>query len=335
MAMIGIIGGGLAGAVAGASLAAAGHQVTLFEKARGLGGRLATRRFPVSGTADHGAQFFKANQDPEKDQTDFAVFCEQSKDILPWFPENRDVTGSWLVGTPTMNTMVKRLAEPLIVKLETQIKDISNYRDGYLLTNDAGETFPIDACICTAPAPQSAALLKKAAPDLRQRCKMVEMVPSWTVMLAFKNPLKAPFTHWSASNQSSRNQGHIREDCLSCLGWVARNSSKPGREAKPDSWTLQATAAFSLQQLEAEKETVIDALLMAFQELMGEALPTPTILQAHRWRYAFAKTPVGTPYLADPSGRLMVAGDWLLGKRVGDAYQSGLKAARALAKTLS
>jgi len=61
MTTIAIIGAGLAGAAAGRSLQEAGHQVTLFDKGRGPGGRMSTRRMETAlGTVrlDHGAQFF-------------------------------------------------------------------------------------------------------------------------------------------------------------------------------------------------------------------------------------------------------------------------------------
>ena len=51
---IAIIGAGLAGLSAARALTAAGHTPVVFEKSRGLGGRLATRRTEF-GPIDHGA----------------------------------------------------------------------------------------------------------------------------------------------------------------------------------------------------------------------------------------------------------------------------------------
>jgi renalase len=52
-----IIGAGMAGIACARTLVQAGHQVTVFEKSRGYGGRMATRSSPF-GTFDHGAQYF-------------------------------------------------------------------------------------------------------------------------------------------------------------------------------------------------------------------------------------------------------------------------------------
>ena len=54
---IAIIGAGMAGVTCARTLRQAGHKVTIFEKSRGLGGRMATRA-SAFGSFDHGAQYF-------------------------------------------------------------------------------------------------------------------------------------------------------------------------------------------------------------------------------------------------------------------------------------
>ena len=54
---VAIVGAGMSGLTAGSSLREAGFDVQIFEKSRGCGGRMATRR--SSGLEfDHGAQYF-------------------------------------------------------------------------------------------------------------------------------------------------------------------------------------------------------------------------------------------------------------------------------------
>ena len=57
-----IVGAGISGCVCAWRLAEAGHEVTLLEKGRDVGGRMATRRMN-GARIDHGAQFFTA-RDP-------------------------------------------------------------------------------------------------------------------------------------------------------------------------------------------------------------------------------------------------------------------------------
>jgi len=54
---VAVVGAGIAGITAARTLAQAGWHVIVFEKSRGAGGRIATRRTEWGGF-DHGAQFF-------------------------------------------------------------------------------------------------------------------------------------------------------------------------------------------------------------------------------------------------------------------------------------
>ncbi len=62
-----IIGAGIAGLACADALSSAGHTAELFDKGRGAGGRMSTRRWQTTigeVTADHGAQYFTA-RDPD------------------------------------------------------------------------------------------------------------------------------------------------------------------------------------------------------------------------------------------------------------------------------
>jgi predicted NAD/FAD-dependent oxidoreductase len=76
-ARIGIVGAGMAGLSCATLLAAAGHRVVLFDKGRGPGGRMATRRVATDlgeVVFDHGAQYLTA-RDP-----DFVTQVERWRD---------------------------------------------------------------------------------------------------------------------------------------------------------------------------------------------------------------------------------------------------------------
>ena len=63
----GIVGAGIAGASCAGTLAAAGWEVDVFEKARGAGGRLSTKRIE-QGWATLGSPFISAKRDPFRSQ---------------------------------------------------------------------------------------------------------------------------------------------------------------------------------------------------------------------------------------------------------------------------
>lgn len=62
MSRVAVIGAGIAGISCARVLRDAGHAVRVFDKSRGIGGRMATRR-GESSSYDHGAQYFTA-RDP-------------------------------------------------------------------------------------------------------------------------------------------------------------------------------------------------------------------------------------------------------------------------------
>jgi predicted NAD/FAD-dependent oxidoreductase len=57
---VAVIGSGLSGLSCERTLADHGFTVTVFEKSRGVGGRMATRRAEDNLSFDHGAQYFTA-----------------------------------------------------------------------------------------------------------------------------------------------------------------------------------------------------------------------------------------------------------------------------------
>ena len=96
--------------------------------------------------------------------------------------------------------------------------------------------------------------------------------------------------------------------------------------------TVQAAPDWSADNLEEDPALVAKAILAAWQVASVLSMDAPAYQAAHRWRYARVTNPAdaGTsPLSAD--GRIAVAGDWLAGARVEDAYMSGLRAVTALA----
>ena len=57
-----IIGAGMSGLICAQVLQHAGLNVAIFEKSRGVGGRMATRRTDTEILTDHGAQYFTVTE---------------------------------------------------------------------------------------------------------------------------------------------------------------------------------------------------------------------------------------------------------------------------------
>jgi renalase len=298
-----IIGAGIAGLACADGLVAAGHGVTLVDKGRAPGGRMATRRVATeAGEAsfDHGAQYFTV-RDPDFRRQ---VMLWQADGLAaPWPAAGAD---AW-VGTPSMAAPVRAMAQPHTVRFPVQIDVVE--RDG---TDWRIDGSPFHAVVLALPAEQAATLARPVHAGFAGMAAQTPAAPCWTVMAAFPAPLPAP--------DILREEGPI--------GWAARNTAKPGR-AGPEAWVIQAGPDWSRAHLERAPAEIVPLLLAAFAARIGQPLPSALTATAHRWRYARSGAQ-GSGHLWDPTARLGVCGDWLLGPRVEAAWLSGTRLAAAI-----
>ncbi|MBK5939264.1 hypothetical protein CCR96_08345 [Halochromatium roseum] len=328
---IAVIGAGLSGLAAARVLADQQHQVSLFEKSRGCGGRAATRRAAhPSGQRlgfDHGAQYFTA-RDPRFLRR-VQAWAERGL-VAPWDARIGAFDGAELVpagsettrwvGVPGMSALGRELAAGLDLQLETRVSPPRWCRGGWQLSDDAGHDLGrFDRVVVSAPAPQSADLLSDA-PRLAAQAACVDYTPCWTLMLGFDAPVPLSFDGIFV------NQGPLR--------WVARDSSKPGRErAGKDTqggggerWVLHAEPGWTRKHLNDPPEQVEAALLEAFAalvEVAGGSLPRINWRQSHSWLYSLVETPLEEGCLWDPALGIGACGDWCNGARIEGAWLSG------------
>jgi len=310
MMKIAIVGSGLSGLACAEQLVAGGHRVRLFDKARGPGGRMSTRRADTAAgevSFDHGAQYFTARDPAFRAAVDDWHDCGA---VAPWPAAGAE---AW-VGVPAMNAPAKLLAARHDVTWSAAVEALVAQQDGWHLKNNS-ETVdgPFDTVVLAIPAEQAAILLAPCNADFRAIAAHTVSAPCWTLMLAFDQPLDT-------------DRLTLRDDAV--IGWAARNSDKPGRTG-PDAWVIQASAAWSRDHLENSQSEVVQALSARFSGLMDIPLEVPLIAAAHRWRYARSGT-TGHEALYDPDRKLGVCGDWLIGPRVECAWLSGVALARMI-----
>jgi renalase len=297
---IAIIGAGMAGLTCADRLADAGHLVTLFEKSRGTGGRMATRRIETAAgqvSFDHGCQYFTALTPAfEKQVEDWSRLGLAAR-----WPEAGEK--AW-VGVPGMNAILRHAASRHDVVLECHVRMLSRRDNGWYILADGRNDGPFEAAIVATPAEQAAPILSLHDFDMARVAASVSSSPCWTLMLAFAAPLeRAPVFHGGEA-----------------IGWAARNNSKPGR-AQPECWVVQATPEWSALHLELGPDEVEAALLEEFAKLCGP-LPPVIAKSMHRWRYAHAAG-ADRSMLWNSGLRLGACGDWLSGHRVECAWTSG------------
>lgn len=322
MTQIAVIGAGLAGLAAARRMHEAGLQVVLFDKSRGVGGRLATRRIDTMAF-DHGAQFFTARGETFSR----LVAGWAARGVVTAWPAAEAQGGApRYVGTPGMSAPARALAAGLVIVTGRTVARLARSRvDGRWSVHDADGVVStagidrFDAVVLAIPAPQAGALLAAsdaALPGL----EAASYAPCWALLVAATGPVP------SLPDASGEDDG--------VLSWVARNGSKPGRAALPETFTAHAGAAWSRENLERPTEDVRDRLLAALAKRAGPGLE-PIYAVVHRWRYALVETPAGRDFLWDAALGLGACGDWCLGGRVEAAFDSGHAMGGHLAATFA
>ncbi|MDJ0922827.1 MAG: FAD-dependent oxidoreductase [Henriciella sp.] len=312
-----IIGAGMAGLSAARALQAAGREVELFDKGRGPGGRMSTRRAETDlgqVAFDHGAQYFTA-RDPEfaalvsemvqagavaEWQADLVEIDAQG-DVRPMRDERR------FVGVPGMNGIIRAMAAPLSVQWAKRLVNTSREEGGWRLVFEDGEVRGgFDQLLFAVPAEQAVDLFQTLHPPFASDAAQAVSDPCWALMLAFEERVD---TAWDGGRFE-----------VGAISWAARNSSKPGR-SPIETWTLHASPEWSKQHLEADPQEVVSPLLAAFGEHARFAPPIHAA--AHRWRYAQITRSAQSDSAWNADLQLGMCGDWRIGARVEAAWLSG------------
>jgi renalase len=324
-----IVGAGLCGLTAAQYLQERGVIVTVLEKGRGVGGRMATRRVEVGGETavfDHGAQFFTARS-AEFQQA--LAPLQSTLQVVEWFRGQTKVLEGGVVqhepdsysrfrGAPGMTVLAKNLSHGLDVRLKQRVAQIKHGNNQWQVHTEDNETFVADALILTAPVPQSLALLDagdfRLPPSMRHDLETVQYDPCIAAMLIVEGATKMP----------APGALYFSGEPIS---WIADNFQK-GISPLANSLTIHAAPKFSAQHWNDADEEIIKVLCDAAQPFVGSN-PSIRASSLQRWRYSKPIQPRQDGcVVAEPM--LVFAGDAFAGAKVEGAYLSGLSAAKVL-----
>jgi len=325
MPKIALIGAGISGLACAARLRASGCEIMIFEKSRGVGGRLATRRGEEGLTFDHGAQYFTA-RDPQflsaVESWQALGLVEKWKGLIVSLTrgttEPLETETDRYVGVPGMTSFARHLSKGMAVAGETRVGSIRRSGSHWEVVSDREVSLgDFDWVISCAPPLQTGEIFRGHT-SLTEKTDTVQMQPCWAIMLELSQPSNIPF------------DGAFVQD--SPLSWIARNSSKPQRRSSPETWVLHASPTWSQEHLEQPAEEVQESLLAAFHEATGHV--TTGKATAHRWRYSRPANPLPESYLLDSANKLGACGDWCGGSRVEGAFLSGSSLAEQISSQL-
>lgn len=310
-----IVGAGIAGLACAEALRAAGADVTLFDKARGIGGRMSTRRTttPRGEIAfDHGATHFTVRSAAFQERV---AHWHRKGCAAPWPDAGQD---AW-VGVPTMNAPLKHMAKGHDVRPGTTITALSRMNGRWFLHREKERSGPFDIAVVAIPGEQAAPLLSLHDFGMARAAIAAHSRPIWSAMFAFRHPVAI-------------DPDFVRGS--SPIVCAVRGNARPKRAAA-EHWVVQADWNWSEAHLADDPAAVCDLLLSELGALIGRPMPEPCFAAAQRWMFG---QPSGSElgHLWNDAIGLGACGDWLTHGFVEHAWSSGhelgaaIVAARAL-----
>ncbi|KAJ9551235.1 hypothetical protein OSB04_015280 [Centaurea solstitialis] len=360
---VAVIGAGISGAVCASNLAKNGISVTIFDSARGPGGRMSRRRENGEDGRelifDHGAPCFTTTNTEVEEmirgwearglvaewKQNYGSFDFITKKFVNYQKEG---LSKKYVGIPGMNSICRALCqEPGIESkfgvMVGRLEWLEN-KESWSLTGSDGQdlgqfngvvasdksTFSHRSTQVTGKPPP---LDLDAIPGIADMVKEVPVRPCFALMLAFETPLSSiPVKGFSFENSE-------------VLKWAICDSSKPGRSTSSERWVLHSTEQYAegIIARDGLQKPSNAALAEISEELFGEFQRTgldvsvPFFKKAHRWGSAFPATSIARDEkcIWDRTKKLAICGDFCVSPNVEGAILSGLAAASKFSESFS
>lgn len=313
---VNIVGAGLSGLMAANELQRHGHTVTVFDKGRGVGGRLATRRID-DATLDHGAQFFTVRSDEFASHVNEWVATGVAHEWCRGFQSNDGHPR--YVGSTGMSGIAKHLARSLDVRLNHLVFSLEVNDSNYVVVTDDGIRHSCDAVILTAPIPQSFSLLFGAGIELPDQMRTIEYDRTLGLLVVL-----------DSNNHNVPAPGGLQnpDDVFSFIG----DNSAKGISAS-HALTFHANPDWSLAHFDDAVSQIGAQLLEATTPWLGSARVIAS--QPKKWRFATPQKSWPEPSWQVPHHRIVMAGDAFAGPKMEGAALSGLAAAQNLVTSFS
>ena len=312
-----VIGAGISGCACAHQLIHAGHQVTVVEKGRGVGGRMATRRME-GARIDHGAQFF-TTRDPRLQQLNQKWLKEEQ--VSPWYdrvPGRLDIPSDMRYrGKKGMTGPVKSLTQNCLLALNFFVEKIARGKKWKVVEREGeGRILEADHLVITIPSVQMLQLFERSEIDLEPETMSRLQSIRHTQCLAILGILDR-----SSKLAQPGAVTHPYKD----VDWLSDNQVKGISEVP--AITLHASAEFSHQYWDIPDSEWASELLAPAEDALDSKI---TSWVSHRWGFAKPLVTFGKSHYHIPELGLTLAGDGFGGERVERAAISGLDAADAI-----
>ena len=298
-----IIGSGIAGISSSLKLKSYGINSIIVDKGNFIGGRVSTRdvNYGSSSSFFHGAELFTAKTNDFKKIIRKGIEGKYVNEFGNFNPKR-------FRGNKTMREFMLNLSKKLHIHQKVKITEIvpDNNRIN-VLDDKTKEWVGYDGVISTLPAPQNYNLLNKF-PSLQKTLKTGSYHACIALMFTFN---EIPFglkTHYDFYEKPG------------ILSWMASGSNL-------NVWTAHTNEEFSDLNYNKDRDFLKEEILSSIKQFFfGSKIKFHSL---HIWRYAKVANKCFGPQI-DPKHTIAIAGDFLEGPNIEDAFISGNKAANLI-----
>ncbi|CAA6806765.1 MAG: Putative NAD/FAD-dependent oxidoreductase [uncultured Sulfurovum sp.] len=285
---IAIIGAGFSGSYLAHKLHAKGHDVSLFEKSRGVGGRMATR-YMENTQVNHGCNTIQTTV------KEFQSFCDSmvEKNLLEKKEQNAYTATS-------INGMLKYLTKDIHLERNTLITSINYDNQQYTLKDNNNYAYKgFDFLILTIPSAQILNLDFEIDKNLADKLAQVHYDSVATLVLTGKN---------------------IAE--LDKIQLSKMKHLKKLYAPKDNTYVIQMDRDFSKKYRHLNKNSITPYIVQEIQRVVPNFKLYNYEYFSHLWKYGLTSKTLDLPYVYKQQENYAICGDWLMGDSVEDAFMS-------------
>ncbi len=325
MQNVAVIGAGITG-VTLANLLQKEVNLTVFEKSRGVGGRMATRRAEPY-QFNHGTQYFKIENEEFKD---FMQPLMRNKIIKPLrtnyieifnkkvIKRTKMYNQKYYTAESNMNSVVKYLINnkfyiKLLCKIEKTIKKNGKW---FIIDSENLSYGPYDWLFITIPSDQAIEILNNDF-KLLNIIKKLKMRSCFSLMLGFDKIKEFDFD----------TALFLDED----VQWLSI-SKKILEKKKYYNLLINSSYNFAEQNINGSKDKISNYLIKQVSDILKFDLNNYDHKALHFWKYAMSEKNNNLGSLLDEDLKVIICGDWCMNGKVEGGFLSAKNAANKLLK---
>lgn len=308
-----IIGAGISGLTLGQRLKDCWN-VVVYEKARGVGGRMSTRH-ANSFDFDHGTQCFTARtpqfQNYLKPYIEEKIVGEWKGKVINLKIGKETTTRLWseqhLVANPNMNSLCKILAKGIDIKIMTEVAPLveksSNKWVLYdVFGNKLGEH---DWVVSTAPPEQTSKLFGNVQ-LIDSPFDYVKMQACYSLMIGLDRPWEQ---EWIAAKVHNNP-----------IKWISINSTKPSRNKNLTAIVAHTRNNWAEARINQDIKNLQTTLVKHFEEITDISCKEADYIATHRWKYAIVKETQKPGFYFNYEHKIAASSDWASTSRIEEVW---------------